>query len=129
MWSRGRVALGLRVIASTCKLRGMSWNLYFFFQAEDGIRDVAVTGVQTCALPISFFIISSMVCADGELHGKKHKKVASKSLIFIPSPSGFCLAAGNYALFMLKGRRASGQIYSGSPGRRRRVYASETIFP
>src|SRR2546429_2554886 len=25
----------------------------FFFQAEDGIRDVAVTGVQTCALPIS----------------------------------------------------------------------------
>src|SRR6266436_7749989 len=27
--------------------------LLFFFQAEDGIRDVAVTGVQTCALPIS----------------------------------------------------------------------------
>src|SRR2546429_4100258 len=26
---------------------------FFFFQAEDGIRDVAVTGVQTCALPIS----------------------------------------------------------------------------
>src|SRR5205809_350042 len=24
----------------------------FFFQAEDGIRDVAVTGIQTCALPI-----------------------------------------------------------------------------
>src|SRR2546429_1583492 len=29
--------------------------LFFFFQAEDGIRDVAVTGVQTCALPISCF--------------------------------------------------------------------------
>jgi len=28
--------------------------VFFFFQAEDGIRDVAVTGVQTCALPISF---------------------------------------------------------------------------
>src|SRR5437016_9430835 len=27
----------------------------FFFQAEDGIRDWSVTGVQTCALPISFF--------------------------------------------------------------------------
>src|SRR6266545_6152766 len=26
--------------------------LYFFFQAEDGIRDKLVTGVQTCALPI-----------------------------------------------------------------------------
>src|SRR3989449_9991311 len=32
----------------------MGWSsaLFFFFQAEDGIRDVAVTGVQTCALPI-----------------------------------------------------------------------------
>src|SRR2546427_7767572 len=28
----------------------------FFFQAEDGIRDLTVTGVQTCALPISFEI-------------------------------------------------------------------------
>src|SRR3989449_9445770 len=29
-----------------------NYLLFFFFQAEDGIRDVAVTGVQTCALPI-----------------------------------------------------------------------------
>src|SRR5215203_3341099 len=29
---------------------------FFFFQAEDGIRDIGVTGVQTCALPI---------CGDG----------------------------------------------------------------
>src|SRR3712207_8430856 len=27
--------------------------VFFFFQAEDGIRDIGVTGVQTCALPIS----------------------------------------------------------------------------
>src|SRR2546430_13520061 len=27
--------------------------MFFFFQAEDGIRDLTVTGVQTCALPIS----------------------------------------------------------------------------
>src|SRR5256885_5393009 len=27
--------------------------VFFFFQAEDGIRDYKVTGVQTCALPIS----------------------------------------------------------------------------
>src|SRR2546422_10606129 len=31
----------------------MLFSFFFFFQAEDGIRDVAVTGVQTCALPIS----------------------------------------------------------------------------
>src|SRR5256886_10943824 len=33
----------------------------FFFQAEDGIRDLTVTGVQTCALPISL--------ADGQVAG------------------------------------------------------------
>src|SRR5687768_17636488 len=30
----------------------ITFLFYFFFQSEDGIRDVAVTGVQTCALPI-----------------------------------------------------------------------------
>src|SRR5256884_4115294 len=34
-----------QVCCSACRV-------FFFFQAEDGIRDVAVTGVQTCALPI-----------------------------------------------------------------------------
>src|SRR2546430_695638 len=29
------------------------YHFFFFFQAEDGIRDLTVTGVQTCALPIS----------------------------------------------------------------------------
>src|SRR5256886_7053340 len=28
--------------------------VFFFFQAEDGIRDLTVTGVQTCALPILY---------------------------------------------------------------------------
>src|SRR5437762_7748406 len=31
----------------------ISGSMIFFFQAEDGIRDTSVTGVQTCALPIS----------------------------------------------------------------------------
>src|SRR2546429_2903657 len=33
-------------------VKGVETHVVFFFQAEDGIRDVAVTGVQTCALPI-----------------------------------------------------------------------------
>src|SRR2546430_8610126 len=36
---------------STCVRSGDSFSL-LFFQAEDGIRDLTVTGVQTCALPI-----------------------------------------------------------------------------
>src|SRR5690349_14197787 len=47
---------------NTCVARGIvalddicifGYNVHFFFQAEDGIRDLYVTGVQTCALPIS----------------------------------------------------------------------------
>src|SRR2546430_14631218 len=33
---------------------------FFFFQAEDGIRDLTVTGVQTCALPI--YLHTGLVC-------------------------------------------------------------------
>src|SRR2546430_7502732 len=36
-------------------------GVVFFFQAEDGIRDLTVTGVQTCALPIWFFSTSMAV--------------------------------------------------------------------
>src|SRR5689334_24667014 len=41
-----------------------SYLLYFFFQAEDGIRDGTVTGVQTCALPISSVHITHADSAD-----------------------------------------------------------------
>src|SRR2546430_15225642 len=40
----------------------------FFFQAEDGIRDLTVTGVQTCALPI-FSIVSRNAAACAESSG------------------------------------------------------------
>src|SRR5687768_17862546 len=53
----------MTVRAGICRSRGQRLRFvisvcfviffFFFFQAEDGIRDVAVTGVQTCALPIS----------------------------------------------------------------------------
>src|SRR5256885_11565825 len=37
----------------------------FFFQAEDGIRDYKVTGVQTCALPISHASLWHQLTTDG----------------------------------------------------------------
>src|SRR5256885_9749612 len=37
--------------------------IFFFFQAEDGIRDYKVTGVQTCALPIFWLSAASICCA------------------------------------------------------------------
>src|SRR3712207_7714094 len=40
----------------------MQYSLFFFFfQAEDGIRDIGVTGVQTCALPILSFGMKTLV--------------------------------------------------------------------
>src|SRR5207248_6426696 len=38
---------------AACLAQQQDDKLFFFFQAEDGIRDRTVTGVQTCALPIS----------------------------------------------------------------------------
>src|SRR5256885_11962718 len=40
-------------------------QVYFFFQAEDGIRDYKVTGVQTCALPIYAKIARALFETEG----------------------------------------------------------------
>src|SRR5437763_5488970 len=39
--------------------------LFFFFQAEDGIRDTSVTGVQTCALPIFATVVACGILLSG----------------------------------------------------------------
>src|SRR2546430_3705562 len=45
-------------------------RLIFFFQAEDGIRDLTVTGVQTCALPISITrLMDTLWKSDVKLQG------------------------------------------------------------
>src|SRR2546430_9066339 len=45
---------------------------FFFFQAEDGIRDLTVTGVQTCALPISFTsVVRREARGDGAFANKR----------------------------------------------------------
>src|SRR5256885_11123498 len=47
----------------------------FFFQAEDGIRDYKVTGVQTCALPI-FRLASGLVIEGDPKSGAGRRRVA-----------------------------------------------------
>ena len=51
--------------------------LFFFFQAEDGIRDYKVTGVQTCALPISVSIKSGAAAATRNGQCKKRGRCRS----------------------------------------------------
>src|SRR5690606_40557470 len=50
-------------------------SLAFFFQAEDGIRDFHVTGVQTCALPIS-----RIVAKEPRIDGRDNKTVRPISI-------------------------------------------------
>src|SRR5256885_1188490 len=63
---------------------------FFFFQAEDGIRDYKVTGVQTCALPISCvkgFCPSFVTIEGGQLKKPKKEKKGDLSMLpAIPEP-------------------------------------------
>src|SRR5207249_6803925 len=71
---------------------------FFFFQAEDGIRDRNVTGVQTCALPISTAPASwacSALKAESQLVAPRSSStILPARLVFVPirhASSGFPL--------------------------------------
>src|SRR2546428_5100011 len=66
----------------------ISCPLFFFFQAEDGIRYLIVTGVQTCALPISSSV--SATCA----FGLALTLLASSCTPSTPAPSGSPRSSG-----------------------------------
>src|SRR2546429_6750191 len=62
--------VSLCVVLQTLSYAGLTYYMFFFFfQAEDGIRDVAVTGVQTCALPI--YVRASAAIAVTQLRWNK----------------------------------------------------------
>src|SRR3989440_5013972 len=67
-----KISLTLRVFimasaeyARRVTLRDHTGLDFFFFQAEDGIRDLIVTGVQTCALPISRIHVGTAIMQIG----------------------------------------------------------------
>src|SRR3990167_10498348 len=81
---------------------------FFFFQAEDGIRDLTVTGVQTCALPIStatVFLTSSWLNA-----GENPCPTDRKSTRLNSSHSQI-----SYAVFCLKKKKTSKERQPPSP--------------
>src|ERR1035437_8694906 len=65
----------------------------FFFQAEDGIRDIGVTGVQTCALPIYHAVVCAMAVSKFHV-GRQFK---TRSALAVESMSNFasCTACGS----------------------------------
>src|SRR3712207_7326655 len=70
-----------------CLIKNISFGtvFFFFFQAEDGIRDIGVTGVQTCALPI---------CPDGGARMAAARGLATRAAdAHIPAMSALAAAA------------------------------------
>src|SRR2546425_9052159 len=67
----------------------------FCFQAEDGIRDMLVTGVQTCALPISFRIHVSAEKFGTVFFELRHHLCRAQEQLLSPAahhdPSSFCI--------------------------------------
>src|SRR5256885_8245904 len=72
----------------------------FFFQAEDGIRDYKVTGVQTCALPISY-----------------------RSAIITASPPGQCRASRAGL------QEVGGHLSAESPGQPLFAFLADFVYP
>src|SRR5256885_138453 len=89
--------------------------MFFFFQAEDGIRDYKVTGVQTCALPIFIehqFVRALVAIPRRKLHDVAHDPVVAKAHAFYDL-AGADVEAGNDASGK-NGRSSSGVIRSSS---------------
>src|SRR5690349_23069763 len=67
---------------------------FFFFQAEDGIRDLYVTGVQTCALPISLGLMRR-ARNQRNLRRRLPSRPAAECLLIPPLRAWHSLAAGS----------------------------------
>src|SRR5436309_9447572 len=55
-------------------------HIFFFFQAEDGIRDFHVTGVQTCALPIFPLLVRRFIAEFAALHERNFRGITREAL-------------------------------------------------
>src|SRR5260370_37249515 len=65
-------------------------SFFFFFQAEDGIRDSSVTGVQTCALPIYFKRLDSRPFLPAPFEIRRPRRWSPASVTKAPSPESRC---------------------------------------
>src|SRR5205085_4971445 len=72
----------------------------FFFQAEDGIRDLTVTGVQTCALPISPTVVSvdAVKPPTSSMKGKSNEESGSGVLVKVPGYAATFAVTNNHVV-------------------------------
>src|SRR2546426_3606012 len=88
----------------------LRYIVFFFFQAEDGIRDYKVTGVQTCALPI--YPGGAVGRSEGSAAGERARAVRGPTAAPLHRPGARASAGGAAA------RRTDGVARSRSEERR-----------
>src|SRR2546430_2596338 len=104
---------------------------YFFFQAEDGIRDLTVTGVQTCALPILGRSLRRADRVRAQPDVLRSQPAPRQSLRTLPGPQSTLRAL--VVLGLRRGRRARVQspVAAGKPRparkRGRRLHRGDTL--
>src|SRR6266536_3995141 len=79
-------------------------SFFFFFQAEDGIRDPLVTGVQTCALPIFGVTAEGTKVPLGVVEGSTENATVVRGLISNLRDRGLDVSQG--VLFAIDGAKA-----------------------
>src|SRR5690606_21518061 len=122
-------------------------SVFFFFQAEDGIRDFHVTGVQTCALPIFLHQVGKAneidaVAALNSLHAQPHGQMcladsrrAQQNDVCSPFHEGhgrsspFLSVKGPALMHWLTGPLAETSADRRPAGRLRRLASSHELWP
>src|SRR2546426_12009806 len=109
---------------------------FFFFQAEDGIRDYKVTGVQTCALPISVNRADLDARAVLDVDARLGDGVGHSSLPPLVSPTNSILQLHNDTLrgwgcpLRLGGQHRRGPVPERGPsGPKPRAFCAAGPFP
>src|SRR5688500_20404910 len=87
---------------------------FYLFQAEDGIRDYKVTGVQTCALPICG-PVDGGVARDGALRDRPQQRVRSRDRLVVRQVERDAEAARSEERRVGKERRARWATEAGKP--------------
>src|SRR2546429_7383022 len=99
---------------------------FFFFQAEDGIRDVAVTGVQTCALPIWRRagggsvprLLEESAVGEAHRHAQHSGRGQDRKSTRLNSSHGYI----SYAVFCLKKKKKNVHTAIAAIGNPRRIH-------
>src|SRR2546430_14966347 len=73
-------------MSTACRSSVSEKHCFFFFQAEDGIRDLTVTGVQTCALPICANRASSPDSGAPTIIDSGHARALDLAIEILSSP-------------------------------------------